>query len=57
MIKVGILGEVGSGKSFVARQFMFPVFNADAEIIKIYKSNKKCFYKLQKILPKLKARE
>ena len=51
MIKIGILGDIGSGKSFVAKQFKLPVFNADDEIIKIYKSNKKCFYKLQKILP------
>ena len=52
MIRIGILGDIGSGKSFVAKQFKSPVFNADAEIIKIYKNNKKCFYKLKKTLPK-----
>ena len=29
MIKIGILGEIGSGKSYVARNFGYPVFNAD----------------------------
>ena len=52
MIRIGILGDIGSGKSFVAKQFKSPVFNADAVIIKIYKNNKKCFYKLKKTLPK-----
>jgi dephospho-CoA kinase len=29
MIKIGILGEIGSGKTYVARNFGYPVFNAD----------------------------
>ena len=29
MIVLGILGEIGAGKSFVAKQFGCPVFNAD----------------------------
>ena len=33
MVKViGILGDIGSGKSFVAKQFGYPVFNADKEV-------------------------
>ena len=36
MIKIGILGDIGSGKSYVAKQFGFPVFDADVEIAKIY---------------------
>jgi len=51
MIKIGILGEIGSGKSYVAKKFGFPVFNADEEVNKIYKKNKKCFKKLKKALP------
>ena len=35
MIKVGILGDIGSGKTFVANQFGHPVFNADREVSKI----------------------
>ena len=52
MIKIGILGEIGSGKSYVARKFGYPVFNADYEVAKLYASNKKIFNKLKKILPK-----
>ena len=52
MIRVGILGDIGSGKSYVAKQFGFPIFNADNEVRKIYKKNKKCFKKLKKVFPK-----
>ena len=50
--RIGIIGDIGSGKSFVANQFRFPVFNADKEVNKIYKKNKICFYKLKNKLPK-----
>ena len=49
---IGILGDIGSGKSFVAKNFGYPVFNADKEVIKIYKENKSCFKKLKNKLPK-----
>jgi len=52
MIKIGILGDIGSGKSFVARNFGFPVFNADYEVAKLYQQNKNIFNKLKKKLPK-----
>ena len=52
MIKIGILGEIGSGKSYVAVNFGYPVFNADNEVAELYKKDKKIFYKLKKILPK-----
>jgi dephospho-CoA kinase len=52
MIKIGILGDIGSGKSYVANNFGYPVFNADKEVAKLYKKNKKIFNKLKKILPK-----
>ena len=52
MIKIGILGDIGSGKSYVARNFGYPVFNADYEVSKLYASNKKIFVKLNKKLPK-----
>ena len=51
MIRIGIIGDIGSGKSYVAKQFGFPVFNADIEVNKIYKKNKKCFKKLKKTFP------
>ena len=52
MIKIGILGDIGSGKSFIARQFGCPVFNADKEVNKIYKKNRNCYKKLRDKLPK-----
>ena len=39
MIRIGILGDIGSGKSYVANQFGYPVFNADHEVSKLYKKN------------------
>ena len=52
MIKIGILGDIGSGKSYVANKFGYPVFSADKEVNKIYKKNKICFKKIKKKLPK-----
>ena len=52
MIRIGILGDIGSGKSYVAKCFGYPVFNADYEVSKLYKKNRKVFYKLKKIFPK-----
>ena len=52
MIKIGILGDIGSGKSYVAKNFGYPVFNADAEVSKLYKKDRKIFNKLKKALPK-----
>ncbi len=51
MIRIGILGDIGSGKSFVAKNLGYPVFNADNEVSKLYKKDKKIFIKLNKILP------
>ena len=51
MIRVAILGDIGSGKSYVAGIFGYPVFNADNEVGKIYKKNKKIFKRLKKTLP------
>ena len=51
MIKIGIIGDIGSGKSFIARQFGYPVFDADKQVSKIYKENNNCFKKLKKKLP------
>ena len=52
MIRIGILGDIGSGKSFVAQNFGYPVFNADQEVAKLYQKDKKIFNRLKKKLPK-----
>ena len=52
MIKIAIIGDIGSGKSFVSKQFLSPVFDADEEVKKIYQNDQKCFKKLKKKLPK-----
>ena len=46
-----IVGDIGAGKSHVAKLFGYPVFNADIEVAKLYKKNKKCYNKLRKTLP------
>jgi len=51
MKRIGILGDIGSGKTYVAKSFGYPVFNADLEVAKIYKNNRKVFQKLKKELP------
>ena len=52
MIRIGVLGEIGAGKSYVANKFGYPIFDADIEVSKIYKKDKKIFHKLNKKLPK-----
>ena len=52
MIRIGILGDIGSGKSHVARNFRHSVFNADLEVSKLYKKDRKIFNKLKRVLPK-----
>ena len=51
MIRIAVLGDIGSGKSYVAKQFGYPVFNADKEVAQLYKKSRKCYRKLKKALP------
>ena len=52
MIRIVIVGGIGSGKSYVAKLLGFPVFDADAAVSKIYKNNSKCFMRLKRNMPK-----
>ena len=52
MIRIGIVGDIGSGKTFVANNFGYPVFNADYEVSKLYKKNRNIFFKIKRRLPK-----
>mgnify|MGYP006130622213 CR=1 FL=1 len=40
MIRLAVVGDIGSGKSYIARSFGFPVFNADNEVIEYGKCEK-----------------
>ncbi len=52
MIRIAIVGEIGSGKTFVSKAFKLPVFNADKEVSNLYKKDKNLYLKLKRILPK-----
>ena len=52
MIRIGILGDIGSGKSYIADHFGYPVFNADYEVAQLYQKDKNIFKKLKIQLPK-----
>ena len=52
MIRIAVIGDIGSGKTHVSKKFNYPVFNADNEVSKLYKKNIKCFNKFKKIFPK-----
>jgi len=51
MIRLAVVGDIGSGKSHVAKLFGFPVFNADNEVAKLYRESRKCYRRLKKVLP------
>jgi len=51
MIRIAVVGDIGSGKSHIAKLFNYPIFNADLEVAKIYKMNRQCFKNLKKKLP------
>ena len=53
MIRIGILGDIGSGKSHIAKKFGYPIFNADLEVSKLYKNNKKVFLRFKKDFTKI----
>ena len=48
MIRIGIVGAIGSGKTFVSNNFGYPVFNADYEVLKLYKQDRNIYLKLKK---------
>ena len=52
MIRVGVIGGIGSGKSFISKLFKSPVFNADKEVDLLYKNSLDCYKKINKKLTK-----
>ena len=51
-IRIAVVGDIGSGKTFIAKLFGFPVFNADNEVKEIYKKNRIAYKNLKLKLPK-----
>jgi len=51
MIRIAIVGDIGSGKSFISNLFNQPVFNADLEVANVYRKDKSCFEKIKKAIP------
>ena len=51
MIRIALVGDIGSGKSFFSKLFKFPVFNADLEVTKIYGKDKKFHNSIKKKFP------
>ena len=42
MIIISLVGDIGSGKTYVSRLLKIPCFSADTEVKKLYKNNKDC---------------
>ncbi len=53
MIKIVLVGDIGSGKTYISKLFKAPYFSADIEVEKIYKNSRKCFQALRKKFPNL----
>ena len=51
MIKISLVGDIGSGKTYVSKLFGAPCFFADTEVKKLYRNSKQCFIKLKKKFP------
>ncbi len=52
MIRIAVLGEIGSGKSYFAKQLKIPLFNADEVVSVLYKKSRPLFIRLKKLFPK-----
>tara|TARA_Y100000591_G_scaffold273505_1_gene249461 strand:+ start:1758 stop:2327 length:570 start_codon:yes stop_codon:yes gene_type:complete len=51
MIRIALVGAIGSGKTFISNLFKLPTFNADKIVSKIYSENKKVYFALKRKLP------
>ena len=51
MIRISLVGDIGSGKTYVSKLFGAPCFFADLEVKKLYRNNRQCFIQLKKKFP------
>ena len=47
MRRIALVGDIGSGKTFISNLFGYPVFNADLVVSNLYKKDKFLFRKKQ----------
>ena len=52
MRRIELVGDIGSGKTFLSKLFKYPVFNADLQVIELYKKDKFLFRKIKRKFPK-----
>ena len=52
MIRIAVLGDIGSGKSFFAKQLKIPLFCADEVVKSLYSKSRSLFNKFKKVFPK-----
>ena len=51
MRRIAIVGDIGSGKTFISKLFRYPVFNADLVVANLYQTDKFLFKKIKKKFP------
>ena len=51
MIRIALVGDIGSGKTFYSKLFKYPVFNADLVVSNLYQKDKNLFRKIKKKFP------
>ncbi len=52
MIRIGIVGDIGSGKTFFSKLFKSPIFDADRAVSSLYKEDKNLFGQIKRKFPK-----
>ena len=52
MIRIGIVGDIGSGKTFFSKIFKSPIFDADRAVSSLYKEDQNLFGQIKRKFPK-----
>tara|TARA_B100000941_G_scaffold242824_1_gene186713 strand:+ start:99 stop:674 length:576 start_codon:yes stop_codon:yes gene_type:complete len=51
MRRIALVGDIGSGKTFISKLFRYPIFNADLVVSNLYQKDKFLFRKIKKKFP------